>query len=90
VAEYATRVRAVFQVGAATSETPGAQEVADAFIQLIETPAGQRPFRTIPTPAIRPLLESYNAVAAELRQGLAQMFNVTELLTLQRSTSVGS
>lgn len=90
VAEYAARVKAVFEAGAVAPQTPGAQEVADAFLQLIETPPGQRPFRTVPTPAIRPLLESYNAVAAELRQGLAQMFNVTELLTLQRTTAAGS
>jgi NAD(P)-dependent dehydrogenase (short-subunit alcohol dehydrogenase family) len=80
-AEYAARIRNVFD----TPETPGTDEVVEAFVRLIEMPNGQRPFRTVPTPALQPLLEPYNAAAADVRQVVAQIFNVPELLVLQQS-----
>jgi NAD(P)-dependent dehydrogenase (short-subunit alcohol dehydrogenase family) len=84
-AEYARRVRSVFDAANNAAETPGVEDVVQAFVRLIETPPGERPLRTVPTVAIQPLLLSYNAAAAELRQAVAQIFNVTELLVLQRS-----
>jgi NAD(P)-dependent dehydrogenase (short-subunit alcohol dehydrogenase family) len=86
-ADYAQRVRSVFEAANSDAQTPGVEEVVQAFIQLIETPPGERPFRTVPTVAIQALLEPYNAAAAELRQVVAQIFNVTELLVLQRSAA---
>lgn len=59
-AEAIERVRGVFEAANSTPETPGPQSVAEAFVKLIETPAGKRPFRTVPTAAIQPLLETYN------------------------------
>ena len=53
----------------------------------IETPAGTRPFRTVPTPSVAPLLEPYNTAAAQMRQVTTQMFNVPELTTLKSSNS---
>ena len=89
VAEYATRVKGVFDAANSSPETPGPDEVVEAFVRLIETPAGERPFRTVPTAALQPLLDPYNAAAAELRPVVAQIFNVQELMVLQRSTSTG-
>ncbi len=80
--EYATRVKDVFDRANGAPETPGCDEVVDAFVALIETPAGSRPFRTVPTAALQPLLEPYNAAAAEMRQAVAHIFSVPELLTL--------
>lgn len=59
-------------------ETPGPEVVVDSFIRLIETPAGQRPFRTVPTAAMQPLLLEYNDAAASLRETVAEMFGVSE------------
>jgi hypothetical protein len=60
--------------------------VVEAFVRLIETPAGERPFRTVPTAALQPLLEPYNALAATMRDTVARMFKVPEELTvLQRA-----
>ncbi len=84
-AEYAARVKSVFDAANEAPETPGPEPVVDAFVNLIETPAGQRPFRTVPTAMVQPLLNPYNAAAADLRQAVAQIFNVQELLVLQRS-----
>lgn len=81
-AEYATRVKNVFDRANSAPETPGSDEVVDAFVRLIETPAGERPFRTVPTAALQPLLDPYNAAAAEVRQAVAQIFAVPELLAL--------
>lgn len=81
-AEYAARVKNVFDTANSAPETPGPDEVVEAFARLIETPAGQRPFRTVPTAALQPLLDPYNAAAAEVRNTVANIFNVTELLTL--------
>ncbi|MDQ2776485.1 MAG: SDR family oxidoreductase [Acidobacteriota bacterium] len=86
-AQYAERVKEVFDAASNASETPGPEDVVEAFVQLIETPAGSRPFRTVPTVALQPLLDPYNAVAAELRQTLAHIFHVPELTLLRRSNS---
>jgi NAD(P)-dependent dehydrogenase (short-subunit alcohol dehydrogenase family) len=80
--EFAARVKSVFDRANSAPETPGSDEVVDAFVRLIETPAGERPFRSVPTAALQPLLDPYNAAAAETRQAVAQIFNVPELLTL--------
>jgi len=36
------------------------------------------------SPALQPFLDPYNAAAAEVRQVVAQIFNVPELLVLQK------
>jgi NAD(P)-dependent dehydrogenase (short-subunit alcohol dehydrogenase family) len=89
VAQYADRVKGVFDAANSAPETPGADEVVEAFVRLIETPAGERPFRTVPTAALAPLLDPYNAMSADLRPVVAQIFNSAELMTLQKSTSTG-
>lgn len=83
--DFTARVKGVFDAANSSSETPGATEVAEAFLQLIEMPAGTRPFRTVPTPAMAPLLEAYNTAAAEIRQIVAQVFNISELLVPKTS-----
>jgi NAD(P)-dependent dehydrogenase (short-subunit alcohol dehydrogenase family) len=82
-ADYARRIKSVFDAANHSAQTPGVEDVVQAFVQLIETPAGERSFRTVPTVGIQALLQPYNAAAADLRQVVAQIFNVTELLTLQ-------
>jgi NAD(P)-dependent dehydrogenase (short-subunit alcohol dehydrogenase family) len=72
------------------AETPGPEEVVEAFVRLIETPAGERPFWTVPTAAIQPLLEPYNGPAATMRDTVAQIFKVPELTVLQRAASAGA
>jgi NAD(P)-dependent dehydrogenase (short-subunit alcohol dehydrogenase family) len=86
-AEYAVRVKSVFEAASHNPETPGPEQVVDAILNLIETPLGKRPFRTVPTVAMQPILDPYNAVADEIRQGVAQMFGVPELLAPQLSAS---
>lgn len=82
-ADYVARVKAVFDAANAAPATPGSEEVAEAFIRLVEMPAGTRPFRTVPTPAIAPLFEPHNLAADQLRQTAAQIFNVSELMVLK-------
>ena len=84
-AEHVARVKGVFEYASSAPETPGPEGVVDAFVRLIEMPAGERPFRTVPTTALQPLLEPYNAAAAEMRHINAQMFKVTELEQLHGS-----
>lgn len=80
--DYVARVKEIFDVANAAPETPGPEIVAEAFIRLIEMAPGTRPFRTVPTAAVAPLLEAYNAAADQVRQNAAQAFNVADLLTL--------
>jgi NAD(P)-dependent dehydrogenase (short-subunit alcohol dehydrogenase family) len=87
LAECAARVKGVFEGASRATETPGPEGVVDAFVNLIEMPAGERPFRTVPTPALQPLLDPYNAAAAEMRQIVAVMFGVPELMVLQKAAS---
>jgi hypothetical protein len=60
----------------------------EAFVRLIETPAGERPFRTVPTAALQPLLQPYNELAKTVRDAVAQQFGLPEELTvLQKAPS---
>jgi NAD(P)-dependent dehydrogenase (short-subunit alcohol dehydrogenase family) len=87
-AQYAARVRAVFDEVGLSPETPGVDEIVMAFVHLIETPAGQRPFRTVST-AMVPLLSGYNAVSEDIRPAVANLLKVPELLVLQQAASTG-
>jgi NAD(P)-dependent dehydrogenase (short-subunit alcohol dehydrogenase family) len=78
-AEYADRVLGVFQAVINAPEAPGSEEVAEAFVRLIEMEKSRRPFRTVVSAPIQQLLDPYNAVAEELRPTVAQIFNVPEL-----------
>jgi NAD(P)-dependent dehydrogenase (short-subunit alcohol dehydrogenase family) len=86
-AEAINRVKSVFDEANTAPETPGPEVVVDAFVRLIETPTGERPFRTVPTAAIQPLLEPYNALAATVRDTVAQLFRVPELTVLRAPAS---
>jgi NAD(P)-dependent dehydrogenase (short-subunit alcohol dehydrogenase family) len=86
-AERLHRIKAIFNAALDAPDTPGPEPVVEAFVRLIETPAGERPFRTVPTAAIQPLLDPYNAQAAQLRQTVAQMFSLTDLTVLERTAA---
>lgn len=86
-AEAVNRVMGIFEGASSAPETPGPEGVVETFVRLIETPAGERPFRTVPTAALQPLLEPYNALAATMRDALAQMFKVPELTVLQTASA---
>ena len=77
--DFAERVLGVFQFVSGAPDNPGSTEVADALVRLIEMNAHERPFRTVVSAAIQPLLEPYNAAAEGLRPVVAQIFNVPEL-----------
>jgi NAD(P)-dependent dehydrogenase (short-subunit alcohol dehydrogenase family) len=88
-AEALDRVKGIFEGSSSAPETPGPEGVVEAFLRLIETPAGERPLRTVPTASIQSLLEPYNALAATMRDTVAQIFNVPELTVLQPAASSG-
>jgi NAD(P)-dependent dehydrogenase (short-subunit alcohol dehydrogenase family) len=78
-AAYADDVHRTFTNAISAPDAPGSEEVAEAFVRLIEMAPAERPFRTIVSPPIQQLLEPYNAVAEELRPMVAQIFNVPGL-----------
>lgn len=88
-AEILKRVKGVFVAANSAPETPGPEGVVDAFVRLIETPAGERPFRTVPTAAMQPLLEPYNALTATMRDTVAQLFGAAELTVLRKVGTSG-
>jgi len=77
---YAERVRGVFMSAIAAPDNPGSAEVAETLVRLIEMEPGERPFRTLVSPAMEQLLGSYNAAADSLRPIVAQIFNVPDLV----------
>jgi len=85
--EYADRVLGVFRSAINAPDAPGSEEVADAFVRLVEMQPGSRPFRTVVSAPIQQLLEPYNAAAEELRPIVAQIFNVPELAGLHGSAA---
>jgi NAD(P)-dependent dehydrogenase (short-subunit alcohol dehydrogenase family) len=79
--DYTSRVRAVFDQASASPDTPGAREVVEAFVQLIEMQTAERPFRTVPTPAMQPLLQALNASCEDMRRTIAHVFGAPELIS---------
>jgi NAD(P)-dependent dehydrogenase (short-subunit alcohol dehydrogenase family) len=77
--EFADRVASVFQAGISAPDNPGSAEVAEALVRLVEMETSERPFRTVVSEAVKPLLEPYNAAAEGLRPIVAQIFAVPEL-----------
>ena len=56
-----------------------AQEVADAVLQLIETPAGRRPVRSRVAPGPSEAVDAYNKLGDQLHDGFMDWFGVTDL-----------
>lgn len=77
--DYADRVRGTFMGAISAPGGPGSEEVAEALVRLVEMDASERPFRTLVSAAIEPLLAPLNATAESLRPIVAQIFNVPEL-----------
>ncbi len=85
-AEAVEKVKSIFEGASSAPETPGPESVVEAFVRLIETPAGKRPFRTVPTAALQPLLQPYNELAKIVREAVARQFNLPEeLMVLQEA-----
>lgn len=78
-AEFADRVHGVFKGAIGEQTDADADEVVTAALQLIDTPMGKRPFRTVVSAPVKPMLEPYNAAADGLRPIVAQIFAVPEL-----------
>jgi len=78
-AHYADRVRDTFRSAINAPGAPGSEEVAETLVQLVEADPGTRPFRTVVSAPIVPLLSPYNETADALRPIVAQIFNVSEL-----------
>jgi hypothetical protein len=74
-AEAIGRVKGIFEGASSAPETPGPKGVVDAFVRVIEMPAGERPFRTVLTAALQPLLQPYNALAETVRDAIAKQFS---------------
>ena len=79
--DYSRRIHETFQAVLSDPAAPPASAVAEVFLRLIETPAGQRPFRTHVGNGTE-FLEPYNQMAEQIRQGTAEYFNIKETLTL--------
>ena len=78
-AAFVDDVRGTFKAVTSAPDAPGSDEVAEAFVRLVEMPLAERPFRTVVSPPMAQLLESCNAAAEELRPIVAGMFNVPAL-----------
>jgi NAD(P)-dependent dehydrogenase (short-subunit alcohol dehydrogenase family) len=89
VGDYADRVMAVFKAATAAPDAPGSEEVTPVFLRLAEMPAGSRPFRTVVSAPMEPLLAGLNATADALRPVVAQVFNVAELADASHPESAG-
>jgi hypothetical protein len=83
-AETVDRIGALLEQTGRAPDTLTSEIVAKTFVRLIERPAGERPFRTVATAAMQPVLEPYNALAATIRDTVADMFGVSELAALRQ------
>ena len=78
-AAFADSVLGTFKAVTSAPDAPGSDEVAEAVVRLVEMPRSERPFRTVVSPPLEQLLQSYNTAAEELRPVVARMFNVSAL-----------
>jgi NAD(P)-dependent dehydrogenase (short-subunit alcohol dehydrogenase family) len=68
------------RVSAAVRSAAGnPQEVADAVVRLIETPAGSRPVRTRVAPTPSEPIDAYNKLSDQLHAGFLDWFGIKEL-----------
>lgn len=88
--QYAERVLGVFRAAIAAPDAAGSEEVAEAFVRLIEMEFGSRPFRTVVSVPLEQLLAPYNDAAEQLRPIVAQIFNVPELAGIQESAAAAA
>jgi NAD(P)-dependent dehydrogenase (short-subunit alcohol dehydrogenase family) len=79
--DYSRRIHETFEAELNDPNAPPVSEVAEVFLRLIDTPAGQRPFRTYVGGGTE-FLGPYNQMAEQIRQGAAEHFHVTETLVI--------
>lgn len=73
-----------FEQALASNEDQNPQNVADAVARLIETPAGERPFRTIvDRMGMGDALEGYNAQLEQINAGIYEAFGMGDMLKLK-------
>lgn len=87
VPEEIERARNVFVEASGAPDTPAPEGVVEAFVRLIDMPAGERPFRTVTTAPNQQPLEPYNAHAEQIRDTIERVFNATELTVFQPHAS---
>lgn len=69
--------------------SPDPAEVIDAIVRLMQTPRGQRPFRTL-VGADAQALAGYNAAADQIREAVMTVLGVEGLLANDRAAAAGS
>jgi NAD(P)-dependent dehydrogenase (short-subunit alcohol dehydrogenase family) len=80
-ADFQALTEANFQKAMGDLDATDPAEVSTAIIRLIETPAGQRPLRTLVGRDLQSMAP-YNELAEKYRSGLARAFGIENLLTL--------
>jgi NAD(P)-dependent dehydrogenase (short-subunit alcohol dehydrogenase family) len=71
-------------LSALTSSAVDAAAVSDLLVQLVEMPAGQRPFRTLLGPVVT-TLQPLNDLSAQLQQGILESLGMGALPTIRVS-----
>jgi NAD(P)-dependent dehydrogenase (short-subunit alcohol dehydrogenase family) len=75
---------AIFEQALAANPQQDPQLVADAIVKLVETPAGQRPFRTVVDKlGMGDPIEAYNDHLAEVTTGVYTAFGMANMLQLK-------
>ena len=73
-----------FEGALASNPAQNPQHVADAIANLISTPAGQRPMRTVVDHmGMGTHIEPYNKQLAQIHEGLYNAFGMGEMLKLK-------
>ena len=73
-----------FEAALASNPAQNPQDVADAILHLIQTPAGQRPMRTIVDKmGMGSQIEPYNQQLAQIHEGLYNAFGMGHMLKLK-------
>lgn len=84
LAEVPAKMIANFKAISAGLNTPSAQEVADAVADLIATPAGERPLRTIVPGLGGQIIEPLNDQAEQIQRTRLEGMGMAHLMTINK------
>ena len=64
-------------------DAPNPQQVADAVLNLIRTPAGQRPLRTVVDPMGGDALGAINSTTDQIQKQMFEQMEIKDLLSVK-------
>ena len=83
LAEMPAKLWGPFLEQLTAEDAPNPQQVADAVLNLIKTPAGQRPLRTVVNPSGDEALRAINSTTDQIQSQMFEQMKIKDLLSVK-------